>query len=80
MNGYIEITRTAEGYEFARVDADGERWELGTATERVQDEDTPDEMRWFAGYFDTAPISFEDEAECVRLISKRKPHDDVRMS
>lgn len=78
--GYIEIKRTDEGFEFARITEDGERRELGSATERMQFEGTEDEERWYEGTFDTQDISFEDEAECGRIVRKRKPNDEVVFS
>lgn len=46
-------------YSFVFIDGDGEKWPLGFAAERVQDEGEEDECRWFEGNFDTRRVDFE---------------------
>ena len=73
------IERTAEGYAFFGMDEDGERWELGSATERIQDEGTEDEYRYFSGYFDTQKIEFDDAEHAARIIKKRDHNREIEI-
>lgn len=54
--------------------------DLGSASMRVQDEGTEDELRWFEGYLDTRAVSFDDEDELVRIVKRRFPDDDVMVT
>lgn len=73
----ITITRYEYGYRFHRVDDDGYKWDLGNASEIIQDAGTPDEARYYQGYFDTRPITFETPEEARAIIERRKPGDVV---
>ena len=57
-------------FVFVSVDEDGEEWPLGSATLRIQEEGTEDEMRWFDGYYDTKHVAF-DNAKQLQNWGKR---------
>lgn len=71
----IEITKSIDSfdgttrYEFAGIDEDGNRWNLGNAVY--------DGEGGYYGDFDTRPIYFEDDYQLEAIISKRKPNDDI---
>lgn len=73
----IEITKSTDSYDgttrysFFRVDEDGDRWDLGSASWSADD----DGDGVFSGRFDTDTIYFRNEDELVRIIEKRKPAD-----
>lgn len=60
-------------YVFTGVDGYGETVPLGKATQVEDAEGRP----YFEGTFDTQPIGFADDAECERIVSRRKPNDEV---
>lgn len=73
------IERLSDGISFYAIDEDGDRWELGYATECVQDEGTEDEYRYFSGYFDTQKIEFDDAEHAARIIKKRDHNRDIEI-
>lgn len=55
---------------------DGDEWCLGRANEKIQDEGTEDERRWFEGYFDTKAIAFDDDVDLLRVLARRGQRQD----
>jgi len=73
----IAIEKNYEVYLFYGENEDGEMLKLGQARVREQENDEEETLVWYEGFFDTRPISFDDDDDLIRNIKRRKPHEDV---
>lgn len=64
-------------YDFIGETDYGEEYDLGHATQRIQDEGTEDEMIWWEGRIDGREIMFWDEEDLESTIKRHNPHSGV---
>ena len=76
--GTIIINKINDEYKFYGEDEETcERFFIGSASERREDDGDDRENVWFEGRLDTRSISFYDEDELMRTVKRIKPRYDV---